>query len=489
MIEQPNAPGKGGAGESEGDDVLSVSVGSGTCTRAQRGATFPPQAALDERTISGLVRPDSVHRRIYTDPEIFDREMANIWEKTWIYVGHESQVKAPGDYYATRIGRQPVVMTRHKDGSVRVLCNRCAHKGAMVVPEGAGHAKVMRCCYHGWCFDTDGSCVSIPREEGYRGTPIGKGKPAAAMPAVARVASYRGFVFASLSPDVPPLEEWLGGARHSIDNMVERAPEGELEITGGVFRYVHESNWKFFVENLNDMMHPMVAHQSSSRTARVVANQELDADRPVPSAVEILSPFTNNYSFFDEMGVHAFAYGHSYSGGRVSIHSAYSEIPEYVAAMERAYGPERTQEIFSIQRHNTVVYPSLTLKGAIQTIRVVRPVAVDRTIVESWVLRLKGAPDELLKRSILYCNLINSHANLVGPDDEEAYWRQQNGLACAGNDWVSMHRYPDAAQPDEEGGLSAIGSSDMVFRNQYRAWAYYMTGGHAVHGPMREPSR
>jgi hypothetical protein len=150
--------------------------------------------------------------------------------------------------------------------------------------------------------------------------------------------------------------------------------------------------------------------------------------------------------------------------------------------MEKAYGKARMQEILSINRHNTVVYPSFTCKGAIQTIRVVKPLAVDETLIESWTLRLAGAPEEMLQRSILYCNLINSSANLVGPDDQEAYHRLQHGLKAQGNDWVSLARYLGAETPNDEGGCSATGSSDLVFRNQFDAWRKYMTGNEAADG-------
>lgn len=427
--------------------------------------------------VGALVEPDRVHRRVYTDPAIFDLEMERIWGRTWIYVGHESQVREPGRYYATTIGRQPVLLTRHSDGAFYVLHNRCAHKGALLVGDRCGKLKELRCCYHGWRFDFDGKLLGIPLEHGYDDTRFDRKGEEANMQRVARAESYRGFVFASLSPDVPDLETWLGGVASSIDNMVDRAPDGELEVAGGVLRYEHDCNWKFFVENLNDMMHPMVAHQSSSLTARIVAKKELPADSPVPSAIEIIAPFTESYSFFDDMGVHAFDYGHGYSGGKTSIHAKYSEVPEYNRRMEAAYGKKRVEEIFSVNRHNTIFYPSATIKGAIQTLRVVRPVAVDRTIIESWTFRLKGAPDELLRRSILYCNLINSSANLVGPDDQESYRRQQLGLMSESNDWVTMHRDFGKDEEIAPGHYYARGSSDISFRNQYRAWREYMTKG------------
>lgn len=427
--------------------------------------------------VGALVEPDRVHRSVYTDPAIFDLEMERIWGTSWIYVGHESQVKEPGDYYATIIGKQPVLMTRHADGKVYVLHNRCAHKGALLVGDRCGKTKELRCAYHGWRFDLDGRLLGIPLEQGYDGTRFDRKSQDANVQRVARADSYRGFVFASLSANGPDLKSWLGGVASSIDNMVDRAPGGALEVAGGVMRYEHDCNWKFFVENLNDMMHPMVAHQSSSLTARIVAKKELAADAPIPSAIEIIAPFTESYSFFDDMGVHAFDHGHGYSGGKTSIHARYSDIPEYNRRMEDAYGKDRVEEIMKINRHNTIFYPSATIKGAIQTMRVVRPVAVDKTIIESWTFRLKGAPDELLQRSILYCNLINSSANLVGPDDQEAYRRQQVGLQSVGSEWVLMHR--DFGRDEEigPGHFYAKGSSDISFRNQYRAWKQYMMEG------------
>ncbi|GJL93712.1 MAG: oxidoreductase [Hyphococcus sp.] len=426
--------------------------------------------------INNLAQDDKVHRSVYTDPAVFALEMERIWEKSWIYVGHESQVKEPGQYYSTTIGRQPVILTRHTDGEIYVLFNRCAHKGAKLVGDECGKAKELRCCYHGWRFHLDGSLLSIPLEQGYDGTDFNRDDPDANVQRVPRYDSYRGFVFASLSAEGPDLVDWLGGVASSIDNMADRAPDGELEITGGVMRYEHDSNWKFFIENLNDLMHPMVTHQSSSLTARVVAKKSL-GDQPAPPAIEIISPFTESYSFFDEMGLHAFDHGHGYSGGKTSIHAKYSDVPDYNAAMEKAYGKEKVEEIFAVNRHNTVFYPSATIKGAIQTMRVVKPIAVDKTVIESWTFRLKGAPDELLKRSILYCNLINSSANLVGPDDQEAYRRQQTGLESEGADWVLMHRDHGRDEDLGNGHIYAKGSSDLAFRNQYRAWKRYMSEG------------
>ncbi len=438
-------------------------------------------AHYEDERLADLVKADRVHKNIYTDPEIFELEMERIWGRAWIYVGHDSQVKEPGDYFATNIGKQPVVMIRHKDGEVCVLFNRCGHKGAQVVGDGCGNARQLRCSYHGYVFDTDGALIHIPKEEAYDGTRFGKGRPEYNMQQVPRVDSYHGLVFASMSAKGPDLKSWLSGAAASIDNLVERSPEGRIEIAGGCFRYLHDSNWKMFVENLNDAMHPMVVHQSSSGTAKRVFDENLKEGDEAPFELEMLSPFTNNYEFFDKMGLTAWDYGHSVTGGKFSIHSGYSPIPGYMEALTNRYGEQRTREILAVNRHNTVIYPSFTLKGVITSIRVVKPVAVDKTVIESWVFRQVGAPEELFQRSITYCNLINSHANLVGPDDYEAYHRLQHGLQTQdGNEWVSQHRYLGLDEVDEDGTKHAVGTSDMVFRHQFQTWKNYMVNGGAL---------
>src|SRR5215475_9652298 len=118
--------------------------------------------------VDTCVLPNRVHRSVYVDPEIFELELKKIFSRTWIYVGHESQVANTSDYYATRIGRQPVVMVRDKDSKIRVFLNRCLHKGTQLVPEGAGHAPgALRCGYHGWVYALDGALRTIPARSGY----------------------------------------------------------------------------------------------------------------------------------------------------------------------------------------------------------------------------------------------------------------------------------------------------------------------------------
>src|ERR1700687_248202 len=105
--------------------------------------------------IRSLVRPGRVHRSVYTDEGIFNLELERIFGSAWIYVGHESQIKEPGDFLATRIGRKPLLLVRDPDGKIQLLHNQCAHRGSMVVASDGGHTSEFRCCYHGWTYHLD----------------------------------------------------------------------------------------------------------------------------------------------------------------------------------------------------------------------------------------------------------------------------------------------------------------------------------------------
>jgi phenylpropionate dioxygenase-like ring-hydroxylating dioxygenase large terminal subunit len=428
--------------------------------------------------IASLVEPARLHRSIYTDPALFELEMERIWGGAWIFIGHESQVSKPGDYYTTHINHKiPVMMTRDREGKVHVLHNRCAHKGAKLVDTRCGNARAFRCCYHGWTFAPDGKLLKIPNEAGYEGTGFDVNDPMNNLQKLAQYDSYRGFVFATLNPDAPDLKTWMGGAIDVFDNLCDRAPEGEVEVAGGVHRYEHDCNWKLFLENLNDTMHPMVTHQSVVQAAQdYIATLPADAAEQRAEA-EIIPPFGASYETFEDSGITGFKFGHHYDGGRTSIHADYTVMPAYKAAMLAAYGEERTREILSFNTHNTLYYPSLTIKSAVQNIRVLRPVAVNKCIIETWSFRLKGAPAEMLERTLLYSRLINSSASMVGPDDLEAYMRIQAGLESNGSEWVEMYRQYGT---DEDKGDRIVGggTSDLDMRTQYGAWKSYMTGAY-----------
>jgi len=428
---------------------------------------------MDRRKLNDLVREDRVHRRVYTDPEIFDLEMARLWSRAWIYVGHESQVPEVGCYYTTTVGTRPVVMVRDETDRVRVLHNRCAHKGARIVTRPSGRSSVLRCPYHGWSYHLDGSLAVAPHPTGFEGTGFDRCDPAFHLKPLARSASYGGFVFAQIEDSGVDLETFLGDTRRTLDNVLDRAPEGRVTVVGPGLPYLHECNWKMFVENLNDAVHPMVAHASVGDACRRYM-ADLSPPEPPPEA-QIIDPFGSSYEFFDKMGVTALPCGHSYMGATSSIHTGYSDIPGYHEALVARHGEQKTRAVLSQNRHNTIVYPSFTIKDAIQALRVVRPISVRETLIDTYHLRLEGAPEALLRRTITYSRLINSPASMVGPDDWECYTRMQEALSHDGGDWVYLGRHLHQ-EHDTNDGLRAPGTSDLSARNQFKAWLEYLTG-------------
>lgn len=441
--------------------------------------------SVTNETLAGLVRPDSVHKRLYTDPAIFALEMERIYGRAWIYVGHESQVKTVGDYHTTRIGDQDVVMVRASDGTIHVIYNRCPHKGAKVVPDGDGSVgKFFRCPYHAWTFRHDGTHLSAPLRNGLQNTCFDPKHPDFSMRRVARVDSYRGFVFASQSNDGPDLRTFLNGVVSSIDNLCDRSPVGEVEVTGGVFRVLQRSNWKVFYENLHDTMHAPVTHESSVVSARAQA-AEMGA---MPFELLIMDGNGEPYEFWEKLELRAYAYGHGYMEGifdpaaaeRDSVSSA------HFAVLAEVYGEERARGILGMNRHNTVIYGSGSPHTVFQQFRVIRPIAVDRTLVEIQLFRLKGAPDAVFDRALTYANVINSPSSNVMPDDVEVYARCQEGNQTRGGEWVSMHRYVGTDRATDDGFVSINGTSELPMRNQFAAWKRFMVDEAAPTARTRE---
>ena len=428
----------------------------------------------NRQAIAALVRETEVHRDLYVDHELFELEMEHLFANTWVYVGHDSQIPKVGDYYATTIGRQPVIMVRGAEDSVKVLYNRCPHKGTRLTGDACGNTgRFFRCPYHAWTFRLDGTLAGVPLKGGYENTGFDQAHAARGMTAVRHVHNYRGFVFARLSDIGPGFEAFFGESLTSIDNMVDRSPQGKLQVAGGVLRYTHNCNWKMLVDNLTDTCHPMIAHQSSAGTT-VDIWKAAPAGTKKPMAVEIYAPFASSYDFFGSMGIRVWDNGHGHTGVAHSIHSDYSAVPGYFEQMVSAYGEERAKAILGENRHNTVYFPNVTVKGPIQLLRLFKPIAADRTLVESWAFRLVGAPDLLLERTVMYNRLVNAPTSVVGHDDLEMYERAQAGLASDGNEWVNVQRLYSADEPERH-NVVIDGTSEWQMRNQFRAWTKFMT--------------
>jgi phenylpropionate dioxygenase-like ring-hydroxylating dioxygenase large terminal subunit len=423
-----------------------------------------------------LVEPDRVHRRCYTDPQIFEQEMHNIFERIWVYCGHVSQVPNPGDYHAVTIGRQPMLMVRNRDDGIHVLYNRCPHRGVQVCGNQKGNTgNAFVCSYHAWSFNLDGRVRAIPLKQGYDGTRMTTDNPDCSMKAAARVESYRGFVFASLVPEGPGLLEFLGDAKVAFDDMCDRSPVGEVEVVPICHRVIQHSNWKFFMENQLDALHPSVTHQSTGVSARRIEQRVKQEQGSAPLYLHYLSTFASSFSQWDSVQTINLPRGHGILQAYMGLRPTDPDTLEHETLLKQAYGAEKAEEYLSRSIHHVLVYPYLSVQSPLQQLRCLRPIAADKTLSEIWHFRLKGAPEAIYRRSLWYYNLVNSPATMVNADDLENWTRGQNGLQSNGGDWVSFHRNL-GGDTEKDGVLySNNGTSEVVMRNQFRAWREYLS--------------
>jgi len=423
--------------------------------------------------IRALVEDDRVHRDLYLSEELFALEQDRLFARTWLYAGHASQVPEAGDYWSLDLAGRPVMLVRQPDGAVRVFYNRCAHKGSRLVSDESGNAgRFFRCPYHSWTYKLDGAPLALPLKAGYEGSRLRECESGQGLVELRHVAVYRDFVFVRLADEGPAFDEYFGEVLGAIDNMVDRSPEGRLTVGGGVLRNIIHCNWKMYLENINDTVHPMSTHESATQAAEALWRGHGPEERK-PMAMEQILPFGSGYDFFDRMGGRVFANGHSVLGINFSIHSNYAQLPEYEAAMQAAHGSERAAEILERSPQNSVFFPSLSLKGSPQAIRVIRPLAADRTLIEAWSFRAAGAPDLLFERAMGYNRLVFSPMSVVAHDDVHLFESMQKGLRAEGNEWVSLHRGFDPAELGQ-GTITTNGTNELLMRNQFRAWARYM---------------
>ena len=434
--------------------------------------------------IADLVQPGRVHRDAYTDPALFDLEMERIFGRAWLLLGHDSQIPRAGDFVTTHMGRQPVVIVRQRDGGVKVLFNRCAHRGSTVCSAAKGTVTQFVCAYHGWTYGLDGALLAVPAPAGYTADrhPQQHGPGLAE---VARTEVYRGFVFANLAADGPSLRDFLGPLLSSFDDLVDRAPEGAVEVAGGVSRHAYDGNWKFVLENHLDTIHPRYVHASS-----IAAANEQDDSRPTDGAGEVaVRQMRQNGApneLWEGLGLWVAERGHGYMGDyhddeKLVAHSDDPVHVEYQKRMEAAHGPARAREILAVTRWNSIVFPNVSFMSQFGQLRLVRPVAVDCTVLDTYVFRLKGAPDAMFRRAIAFANVVNGTGSPVLTDDLEVYERLQIGLGVNGNEWVNTGRGFGRDVRDESNGLDrgGTGTSEIAVRNQFRAWSDYMTGAGA----------
>ena len=304
-----------------------------------------------------------------------------------------------------------------------------------------------------------------------------KSNPDCNLKRAARVDRYRGFVFASLAADGPTLLEFLGEAKVAFDDMCDRSPVGEVEIVPVCHRVIQQSNWKFFMENQLDALHPSVTHQSTGIAAGRVERRIKEQKGSVPLYYHYLSAFASSFEQWDSVQTINYPQGHGILKAYMGLRPQDKDTLEHEALLKQAYGEQKAEEYLSRSIHHVLVYPYLSVQSPLQQLRCLRPISPDKTLSEIWHFRLKGAPEAIYRRSLWYYNLVNSPATMINADDLENWTKGQWGLQSNGGDWVSFHRNHGDDRFDNGVAYSNHGTSEVVMRSQFAAWSRYMQEG------------
>ncbi|MDX3910850.1 MAG: SRPBCC family protein [Sphingobium sp.] len=199
-----------------------------------------------------------VDRAIFSEDEVYRVELDKIFARAWLFMCHASQLPEKGDFFQSFMGEERVIVTRSRSGEFEVLLNACRHRGALVCRANAGNAPSFTCAYHGWTYDLSGNLIGVPGLTDLYEKSLDR--DAWGLRKAAQVSSYRGFIFATLDPEAPPLDEFLGEAgKAMIDKL---ADYGDVEVVPGIIRHRLKANWKIGVENDQDYYHVGISHAS-----------------------------------------------------------------------------------------------------------------------------------------------------------------------------------------------------------------------------------
>ncbi|MES9537674.1 SRPBCC family protein [Actinomadura sp. NPDC000600] len=333
---------------------------------------------IDLDGIAGI-RDGIVPPAIYSDPELYQLELENVFGRSWLFLAHDSQLPKPGSFVQTYMAEDPVLVVRQRDGSVKAFLNQCRHRGMRICRADAGTAKTFTCSYHGWAYDLGGDLINVPAEDaGYHGE-IDKARWSAHK--VPRIANHKGFYFGCWSESTPEFADYLGDMAFYFDAVVDRW-DGGLELVPGTSRWVIDCNWKFASEQFaSDMYHAPIAHAS--------AMLALTED----PAFQVFPPY-------EAPGRQFAGDGHGSGGNWLPVfpipEPTFGPVyTEWLAANKeevfRRIGAERAHKVWA---HNTI-FPNFSWLGQAATMRVWHPRGPGQIEVWAWTFVPRDAPDEV----------------------------------------------------------------------------------------------
>ena len=405
---------------------------------ATLGAQPVTSDCLPEALVSHLVQPHRVHRRLYTDPAIFDLEMSCVFAASWCYVGHESQIPEPGDFTTTTLGGRPLLVTRRSNGDVNVLLNRCTHRGTQLNTSDGGNCRRFRCPYHGWTFSNDGRLVAMPFPANHpvkdRST-LSLGKLLA--------QSYRGFIFATLNADPEPLQDWLGAAREPFDMIIDRHPGSRLAVLPSPQKLEFEGNWKLSWDNASDGLHATFAHHSYNTLGQNTSTETVLARDPGQTDMFAVG-LGNGHMLVDQRpGIP--------QGPWATMRP--TPFSEQLAESLARRGNADQVNLATGSMANLSLFPNLIFVG--NQLLVVEPISVTRTRLWLW---LCSAPDAAPEIDMMRLRADEDFVSFGTPDDLDMFERAQRGLSIPEMEWVDVSRGigPDGADdPTEPGPITS----------------------------------
>ena len=409
---------------------------------------------IDDRQ-AGLFR---VKRMSMVSPEIFQLEQARIFDKVWLYVGHESELEQAGDYRRRQVAGRPLVFLRGGDEKIRVFYNACTHRGARICRSDEGNATRFQCFYHAWMFNTKGELVGVPDQAGYS---TGFDKRERALVSPPHVDNYRGLWFVSFNPDVVDLRTYLGDSVEFIDMVVDQSAAG-IKVLPGSHKYGMNANWKLLVENSMDGYHGIPLHQTYFS---YVASFGEDRAENLTSEESRGYDLGNGHAVIETPTL--------YGRPVASWHPMFGEdAKDDIAAIRTALfdrvGEERGRRIAENIR-NIFIYPNLIINDVMAlTIRVFWPQAPGCLDTHAWALApAEENIEQLVRRLDSYLTFL-SPAGFATPDDVEALEACQEGFAAAKEvEWSDVSRGMNR---------TPITIDEVQMRAFWREWSAHIQG-------------
>lgn len=381
-----------------------------------------------------------VDNRVYTDDGVFKQEMEKIFLRVWNFVCHESEIERPGDYLATTVAGQPIIICRDPTGAVRAFYNTCRHRAARVVLNERGHASTFKCLYHHWTYDLTGRLVSVPGIEAYTTSynPLGLVKEDFGLVPV-RVESIHRLVFVCMDQDTPPLVEYLGRV---ADHLKDPFSSPDLHVRL-VWSKKLRANWKMQPENSRDgyhatLLHDRLRHVSPPRPYQLYPNghavQQLGLDYEAALKHGTLDPDL-------------------------------AREPELVRSFMRYPLPGLTQEN---PAYVVTVFPDLLLLARFSTLLIERqiPLGPAETLVEVRGGELRSDTDKIKEIREKHWQLYWSESSGNLPEDWLAWEAQQRGAASVGVRYSLLARGEPAAQ--------GLRGDDNRIRDFWKEWRRHM---------------